>query len=91
MIQQNFIHLTFQPGAKERGRKNASSFSPTSRHLQRGPGGCLRGRGRDVHRDLQRPGGEGEGEQQDPGTQGHVRPDQRARDGRVTFQTNGES
>ena len=74
MIQQNFIHLTFQSGAKERGRKNVSAFS-SSRHLQRGPGGGVRGRGRDVHRDLQRPGGEGEGEQQDPGTQGHHRPD----------------
>ena len=90
------ISVSFQTAARGWQDVVRVKLHIASRHLQRGPGGGVWGRGRDVHSDLQRPGGEGqgarqEGDQQDPGTQGHVRPDQWARDGGVTFQTNGES
>ena len=94
MIQQFYSshHLTFQSGAKEHGRKKVSSCGSAPRHLQRGPGGVVRGGGRGVQGDIQRAGGTGEagGQTQGPGAPGHARPDQSPRDSPAAPQTPGE-
>ena len=67
-------------------------LSLAPRHLQRGPGGVVRGGGRGVQGDLQRAGGTGEagGQTQGPGAPGHARPDQSPRDSPAAPQTPGE-
>ena len=68
-------------GAEQVLVRGLLSLAP--RHLQRGPGGVVRGGGhRGVQGDLQRAGGTGEagGQTQGAGAPGHARPDQSPRD-----------